>query len=89
MDQLQAGLRALGGSLRTEVVAEEEERRTPAQSLEEIRKRINSWTWEIPEELFFACLEEYEVWARGHFGDMDEPRAALGRYSLEVWTFDS
>ena len=87
-DQIQAGLRALGGSCRTETVAEEDDVRTPEESLDWIRRRINSWTWEIPEKLFFDCLEEYEVWAKEHFGDMDAPQVERVQHSLEVWTFD-
>ena len=87
-DQIQAGLRALGGSCRTETVAEEDDVRTPEESLDWIRRRINSWTWEIPEKLFFDCLEEYEVWAKEYFGDMDAPQVERVQHSLEVWTFD-
>lgn len=88
VEEIREGLRALGGSHRTEVVAEEDHLQTPNENLAWIRQRINSWTWEVPEDLFFDCLKEYEVWAKEYFEDIDKPLAECVRHSLEVWTFD-
>lgn len=87
-EEIHSKLRELGGSCRKEAVAEGEDRRTPAAILEVTRRRINSWTWEIPDELFFDCLEGYEQWLRDQYEDMSRELVDRVFYELEVWSFD-
>ena len=86
-EQIQGKLRALGGSPRVETVAESEDRNTPARILDVTRRRIHSWTWEIPDDLFFECLEGYEQWLRGQYEDMSKELVDRVFYELEVWSF--
>lgn len=87
VERVHATLRALGGSCRLETVAEGEERRTPAQNLDRIRGRIDSWSWEIPDDVFADCFAEFEPWYRAHYVEMDRELAQPVSYELEVWSF--
>jgi ubiquinone/menaquinone biosynthesis C-methylase UbiE len=85
-EEIASALRRLGASLRTLEVADGVDRNTPATILEQTRNRIHSWTWEIPEELFFECLPEYESWLRREF-DMDRELGDRIIHELKVWRF--
>ena len=84
---IQAALRALGGASGLLAYAEDEERTTPAEWLALTARRVNSWTWEIPDGLFAECLVEYEAWCHAHYGDLDREYVQQVRYELEVWSF--
>ncbi len=88
-EQIHYELRALGASCRVEAVAEHDERRTIDDILGETRDRIHSWTWDIPEGLFFGCLDDYEAWARESYGDVTGERVERVVHELEVWSFRS
>jgi SAM-dependent methyltransferase len=81
-------LRAAGASLRTVVYAEAEERSKPADWLSRTRDRIDSWTWEVPDEAYPEFFTRYERWCREHYGDLEREYAQHVQYELEVWTFD-
>jgi ubiquinone/menaquinone biosynthesis C-methylase UbiE len=85
-EEIAGELERLGGSRRILELAEDVDRNTPATILEWTRLRVHSWTWEIPEELFFECLPEYESWLRREF-DMDRELGDRAVYELEVWRF--
>lgn len=85
-EEIGTALEGLGGSVRILDVADDIDRNTAATILEQTRNRIHSWTWEIPEELFFECLPEYESWLRQGF-DMDRELGDRIIYELEAWHF--
>ncbi|OGO53285.1 MAG: hypothetical protein A2148_09170 [Chloroflexi bacterium RBG_16_68_14] len=85
--EIRDALRAVGGSYRTEPYGQGEDRRTPGENLDRIRRRIDSWSWEIPDDLFADCLREFEPWYRRHYGDMDLELAQPLTYEVEVWSF--
>ena len=85
-EEIAAALERLGGAVRMVEVAEDVDRNTPATILEQTRNRVHSWTWEIPEELFFECLPEYESWLRREF-DMERELGDRIIHGLEVWSF--
>lgn len=80
-------LRALGASLRTEVYAQDEDHWTPAENIESTRKRIDSWTWQFPDDLFAELLAEFEPWVKERFGDMDKEYVQPRSFEIDVWTF--
>jgi ubiquinone/menaquinone biosynthesis C-methylase UbiE len=80
-------LRAAGGSCRIETVIEHEEQRRPTETVDRIRRRIDSWTWELPDDLFADCLKEYEKWASRHYRDLERELPQRTSYGLEIWTF--
>jgi ubiquinone/menaquinone biosynthesis C-methylase UbiE len=86
--EMRGVLRAAGGSCRVETVAEHEEPQRPSETVNRIRKRIDSWTWELPDGLFADCLKEYEQWASRHYEDMEGELTQRTSYGLEVWSFE-
>ncbi len=82
-----AVLTAAGGSCRSLTAAEWDETSTPAEELDLDRRRIHSWNWEIPDEIFFACLPEVERWAAEHYGSLDRPLYRRAAQRLQVWSF--
>ena len=87
LDEIEGALTAAGGSCRLVRFAEKEERDTPAQNLERVRQRVDSWSWEIPDDVFAECLAKLEPWYRRHYGDMDRELVLPVSYELEVWRF--
>lgn len=86
-EEINEMLRGLGASLRSTAFAEEEERTTPAFWLERTRQRIDSWTWEVPDDVWPAFFERCEQWNREHFGDLEREFVQPVVYELEVWRF--
>jgi ubiquinone/menaquinone biosynthesis C-methylase UbiE len=88
-EEIHATLRSLGAALRVEDVAELEESSTPAFWLERTRNRVDSWSWEVPDEVFPAFFARYEQWNREHFGDLERVFVQKAVHRLEVWRFGS
>jgi len=88
LDEIGAKLEALGGSLRTVDVGAEEERVTPSEMLADTKERTHSWTWEIPDEVFWDCMAEYEEWVGSFYDDVDEARVDSIVHELRFWSFD-
>jgi ubiquinone/menaquinone biosynthesis C-methylase UbiE len=82
--EMSAALQALGGACRTREVARRHDERTLTWLMAETRGRVGSWTWEIPEEIFPECCDEWERWARDRFG---EDLSDVTVYELDVWSF--
>jgi len=85
---VRAAVAAAGAAHRAGLVVEDETRETPRRFFERTRDRIDSWSWEIPDDLFAQCLIEYEAWCGEHYGDLDREYVQQVRYELDVWTFD-
>ncbi len=86
-EQIRAALAAVGGSRRVRAFAEDEERNTPQQNLDRIRRRVDSWTWQMPDEVFADFMRDFEPWYRQHYGDMEREYVQSVLYELEVWSF--
>ena len=55
--------------------------------IESLRQRLHSNMWEIPDEVYWPAVDEYETWARERFGVLDTELRVNVRYLLDVWTF--
>jgi ubiquinone/menaquinone biosynthesis C-methylase UbiE len=86
-EQIADKLESIGASRRTKVYAEAEERTTASFVLEQTRDRINSWSWEVPDDLFAECLPEYEAFMREHYGGLDREFVQRATFELDIWTF--
>ncbi len=86
MEEIETALQAAGGRLRTAVYFEEEELNVASHLVERLRNRIDSWTWEIPEEVFPEFLAQYESWCRERY-DLEREYVQPVQYTLEVWSF--
>ena len=86
-EEIQEALRSLGGSLRVAEFARLDDGMTPGDNLENIRQRIDSWSWEYPDDLFQECFEEFEPRYRARYHEMDRELINTVIYELEVWSF--
>ncbi len=86
-EQIAAELASLGARMQLMVYAQDEERTAASLFLRRTRDRVDSWSWEIPDDLFAACLPEYEAFMREHYGDLDREYAQRVTYELDVWSF--
>jgi len=87
IDDMSAAFEAAAGVCRVETIAEWDEYASPREELDMARNRVHSWTWEVPQDLFFACLPEVERWAEAHYGGLDTPLHRRAAYNLQVWKF--
>jgi len=83
-EEIPDALRAMGGRLRSDVVAAWDSTETLEALLHETRSRTHSWSWEIPDDVFAECLREYELWARANLPPRDTVRIVQ---QMDVWTF--
>ncbi len=86
MEEIEDALNGMGGSLRTITYWEEQEMNVASHLVSRLRSRTDSWTWEIPEDVFQEFLAQYEAWCREHY-DLEREYAQPVRYTLEVWRF--
>ncbi len=86
-EEIQEALRHLGGSVRVVEFARLDDRLTPGENLERMRQRIDSWTWQYPDDLFRECFAEFEPRYRAHYREMDRELIYTGIHELEVWSF--
>ncbi|MDO8615820.1 MAG: class I SAM-dependent methyltransferase [Dehalococcoidia bacterium] len=82
-----AYVREIGGSVRTLEVAHDFDLRSERDWIGELRRRIHSNLWEVPDEIYWPAVDEYEAWARQRFPALDEPRRVNRIYILDVWTW--
>lgn len=86
-EEIAAAIESAGGTRRIVEYATERVRTTPAEHFERTAKRVDSWSWFIPDDLFADCLPEYEDWCRHHYGHMQRGFAQIAQHELEVWSF--
>lgn len=86
-EQIVQALRQAGGSLRTVVYAEDEERDVIQKVVDNLRDRIDSSAWEIPSDIHDAFVADFETWCRQEYGDLQREYVVRMQYTLEVWTF--
>lgn len=85
-EEINSALRAAGAALRTVVYAEEEEQTPPSDFVERARNRIDSWSWEIPDDIYPEFFAAYEAWCREHYGDLDREYVQHVSFELDVWS---
>jgi ubiquinone/menaquinone biosynthesis C-methylase UbiE len=79
---IRAHLLSTGATLDTRDVAEQTYSHTVAEDLEDIRGRVHSWTWEVPDNLLYSLLPDFEAWIPLHFESSNTDYVA---YELESW----
>lgn len=85
--EIHGELKSHGATLRVESYATRVSGHTPREHLKITRNRVNSWTWEFPDDLFEAVYAEFEPKFIAHYSDMDAPLEERLVHELEVWTF--
>jgi ubiquinone/menaquinone biosynthesis C-methylase UbiE len=70
--ELDAAIRALGGSSRQLPVVWESSDLTVDRYLREVEEALYSWTWRIPPDVLSDAVEGTRRWARDRFGSLQE-----------------
>ncbi len=78
-------IQATGGSVRVVEVTESTETSTVDEEMERLRNRSQSWTWQVPNDVFDDALPEYEQWLRAAAPDGWTDEVTI---ELEVWSWD-
>lgn len=87
MLETREAVRATGATLRITDVIDHDYVHSVGQVIEELRSRIHSWTWEVPDDVWAAALPEYEEWFLEHYGPPEAQLVDRQTYELEVWTW--
>ena len=86
--EINASLSEALGSADLRVYATHEERWTAGQQLQQIRDRIDSWSWQYPDDVFERTLAKLEDWYPSQYPDMDRAYAQTVEYVLVVYGRD-
>ncbi|MCH8052242.1 MAG: class I SAM-dependent methyltransferase, partial [Chloroflexi bacterium] len=72
-DQQRQLIRDSGATLELIDICQQVNHIDPDEVLDKTRRRVHSWTWPFPDDVFEDCLVEYEPWFRAHYpGDLVE-----------------
>jgi SAM-dependent methyltransferase len=88
-EQLISELQALGAHLTEVEVIHYSLVFTIGEELERFASRIYSDSWEIPDPIFEASIDELRTWVLHEFSDLDQPREDEVRFSIDVARFAS
>lgn len=81
-DQQRELIRSTCATLELIDVCEQVNHLDPDDVLDNTKRRIHSWTWQFPDDVFEDCLTEYEPWFRAHYpGEITEELT----HELEIW----
>jgi SAM-dependent methyltransferase len=86
-DQLIAELQSLGAQLTEVEVLRYPLVFTLRDELERFASRIYSDSWEIPDALFEASIQELRAWVEQEFGNLDGPVRDEVRFSIDIARF--
>jgi hypothetical protein len=62
---------------------------TLREELERFSSRIYSDSWEIPDAIFDASLQELRTWVEREYGELDQKHEDEVRFSMDVARFES
>ena len=57
------------------------------EDLERFASRTYSETWDIPDDIFDASMDEVRTWAEGEYGDLDKALEDQLRFAIDVVRF--
>jgi len=77
---------ASGANVERVRVCNDVSRTTARDVVETTRKRINSWSWQVPDELFPKLIDEYEAWFLGAYGEAEIVDEST--FEIEVWRWE-
>ena len=60
---------------------------TLREELERFASRIYSDSWDIPNPVFDASVQELRTWAESEYGDLDQPREDEVRFAIDIARF--
>lgn len=74
--ELDQGFSAVGWDVQREVPVVYDRAVTLREVFDEIPTKRWSWTWRVPDDDLAGATAEIRAWARGRFGDLDDPMTA-------------
>jgi SAM-dependent methyltransferase len=86
-DEIAAYITSLGATQRRVTYAERDEQEVAREVIDRARRRVDSWTWEIPDAIFPAFFTRYEQHASSVLGGLDATNVTHVAYGMDVWTF--
>lgn len=87
--ELHAELLKMGAEMRTIEVVRFSHSQSVQEVIERIANRTDSHTWEIPNDIFSACLRELREWASQEFGDLNRTYDEKSIFILDVARFET
>ena len=86
--EFQSELHSLGAQLTEVEVVRYSMTFTVREELEYYTTRVNSNSWEIPDNIYHASVAELRAWVDREIGDLDLPRAEEVRVVINVARFE-
>ena len=86
-DEITAELYALGARVEEVEVLRYYSTGTPREALEQIRSRVCSDAWDVPNDVFEATFKEITAWTKKEFKHLDEPISTERRFVLRITRF--
>ncbi len=75
-------IRSTGAALELVDICQQVNHLDPEEVLDKTKRRVHSWTWPFPDDVFEDCLVEYEPWFRAHYpAEITEELT----HELEIW----
>ena len=86
--EFQSELSSLGAQLTEVEVVRYPVMFTVREELDYFASRVNSNSWEIPDEVYNASVQELRAWADREITDLDQPRSEEVRFVINVARFE-
>ena len=83
-EEFRQELESMGANVRAVEVLRYPLKFTLREELERFESRVYSDSWEIPDHIFDASLEQLRRWVQDEYGDLDQPREDEVRFSIDV-----
>jgi ubiquinone/menaquinone biosynthesis C-methylase UbiE len=86
-DEIATELTTLGAQLEEVEVLRYYSTDTPREALDQIRSRVCSDAWDVPNEVFETTFKEVTAWTKQKFKHLDEPISTERRFVLRITRF--
>jgi len=86
--ELAAAIKVMGADLREVPVVEYITTATVRQVIDRIASRAFSHSWDVPDDLFAASVQELQDWALSEYPDWDRPYEENNQFTLDVAVFE-
>jgi len=87
-DQFVRELGSMGADVREVEVLRYPLTFTLREEMERFAARIYSDSWDIPNPVFDASIQELRTWVENEYGDLDQPRQDEVRFAIDIARFE-
>jgi ubiquinone/menaquinone biosynthesis C-methylase UbiE len=85
--EIAAELTTMGAQLEEVEVLRYYSTGTPREALDQIRSRVCSDAWDVPNDVFEATFKEITAWTKKEFKHLDQPISTERRFVLRITRF--